>query len=368
MVSRVNSRMLPVLVVALAAGAVGCFGGKGEPIRNGEDLLIAGGSPHVRLLDSIPGDAILTGGEINFEGTTGGDYLGAGGRQTIRGQVSGSLRAVGGEIQVGGVVGRNATVGGGNVSLDSGAVIGGNAYMTGGTVSIAGGVRGSLFASGGEVTINGPVGRDVEIAAGGLHLGSRAQITGNLRYRVPKDKVRIDAGARVGGTTTAIAVKTGLGARGALWLVGLLIAGVVLVALFPAFTTEAAETLYRRPGRSGLVGLGWTILLPVAAVIAAVTIIGLPLALLGVAAWLIVVFLGDLPVALWLGKKILGQRAKPGRSGAIFSVLVGGLVLVVLALVPVLGTLVLFAAAIFGAGAILIRMNAARMREPNYSV
>jgi len=27
----------------------------------------------------------------------------------------------------------------------------------------------------------------------------------------------------------------------------------------------------------------------------------------------VIVFLGDLPVALWLGKKILGRRAKPGR-------------------------------------------------------
>lgn len=365
--ARARSPQQLVCTLTLVVFAIGCFGGgSGRTMRNGEDLLIAGGAPFVRLLDSIPGDAILTGGDVTFQGTAGGDYLGAGGTQKIGGRVYGSVRSVGGEIHAMGTIGRNATIAGGNVNLDSTGVIGGNAYFTGGSVTIAGAVRGSLLASGGGVMINGPVGRDVEVAAGSLHLGPRAQISGDLRYKVPKDKVRIDAGAKVGGSTTALPIERNPG-KGLLWMLGFVVAGIVIVALFPAFAMESAETLYQRPGRSALVGLAWCCLVPIVIIIAAVTIIGLPLALLTVPIWLVVLFLGSLPVSLWIGKKLLGARAQPGRNGAILSVLVGGLVLALIGLIPALGALVGLVAALVGAGAILIRVNAARTRSPEYA-
>ena len=366
--SRSNARLLQSSVPLLLISALGCFGGgPGRMMRNGEDVLIAGGSPFVRMLDSIPGDAILTGGEITFEGAAGGDYLGAGGTQKIGGRVHGSVRSVGGEIHALGTVDRNTTMAGGNVNIDSTGVIGGNAYLTGGSVSVAGSVKGSLLASGGGVTINGSVGRDVEVAAGALHIGPRAQIAGNLRYRVPRDKVTIDKGAQIGGAITALPVKNNP-LSGLLWMLGFVVAGIVLVALFPGVSIGAAEALHQHPGRSGVVGVGWVFLVPIAAVIAAVTIIGLPLAFIAVGAWLLLAFVGGVPVALWIGKKLLGARAAPGRNGAILCVLVGGLILVVIGLVPAIGGLIAFVAAVFGIGAILLRLRTPAAAEPVYSI
>jgi hypothetical protein len=111
--------------------------------------------------------------------------------------------------------------------------------------------------------------------------------------------------------------------------------------------------------RSGLAGLAWACLVPLLAVIAAITFIGLPLAIVAMAAWFAIVFMGDLPVALWLGKKILGDRAKPGRSGAIYSALVGGVIIAIVGLVPVLGPIVTIIVAIFGAGAMVLRLRSA---------
>jgi hypothetical protein len=369
MVFRTHSRLVQVSTIVIVLAATGCVGGgPSRTMRNGEDMLILGGTPFVRALDSVPGDAILMGGDIRFEGSAGGDYLGAGGKQRIAGHVHGSARSVGGEIHVVGAVDRNATIAGGNVSLDSSAVVGGNAYVTGGSVSVLGAVRGSLMASGGEVSINGPVGRDVEVSAGALHLGPRAQISGNLQYRVAKDKVTIDPGAHVAGSTTALAVKSGPGTRGLLWTLGLVVAGIVIVALFPVFTTEAAETLYQRPGRAAATGFVWVCLLPIAAAIAAVTIIGIPLAILAIATWVAVIFLADIPVALWIGKKLLGSRAHPGRNGAILSVLVGGLILTVVGLVPVLGLIATFIAGVLGAGAIVIRARRSATAQADYAI
>ena len=369
MVYRTRPRFVQVFAILLTFSAVGCFGGATPRVmRNGEDMLMVGGAPFVRALDSVPGDAILMGGDVNFEGSAGGDYLGAGGSQKIGGHVHGSIRSAGGEIHASGAVDRNATIAGGNVSLDSSAVIGGNAYITGGSVTVGGAVRGSLMASGGEVTINGPVGRDVEVTAGALHLGSRAQISGNLRYRVSKNKVTIDPGAKVAGATIVLPPKQGNGTLGVLWLMGVVIAGIVVVALFPRFTTQSAETLYQRPARSALIGLAWACLVPIGVVIAAVTFIGIPLALVAVATWLTVLLIANVPVALWIGKKLLGARAATGRNGAILSVLVGGLILVVVGLVPVIGTLIALAAAVVGAGAIVLRATAHSTAQADYAI
>jgi hypothetical protein len=354
-----------VLVVVLAS-LVGCMGGGDRRMvrQNGQDLIATGSSPTVTSMDSIAGDAILAGAAISFEGSAGGDYLGAGGNQKIGGRIHGSIRAVGGEIHAMGTADRNATIAGGNVALDSTGVIGGNAYIVGGNVGINGAVRGGLLASGGMVVLNGPVGRDVEVSAGALRLGPHAQIAGNLRYRVPKDKVTIDRAARVAGTTTAVPVSTKPGLRGLLWVVGFFLAGVVVVSLFPGFTSEAAEILPLRPVRSALVGLGWAVLVPCAIIIAAVTVIGLPLAIITAALYMVVLVLGDVPFALWLGRLLLGVRAGVGRQGALLSYFVGGLLLLLLGLIPIAGKFVMVVATILGLGAIMLRAKALRETAP----
>jgi hypothetical protein len=340
--------------VALAS-SLSCrrSGPQNEVIRHGDDVVASGSAPTVA--DSISGDAILAGGDIRFSGAAGGDYLGAGGKQAIGGRIHGSVRAAGGEIHVTAAVDRNATIGGGNVYLDSAADIARNAYIAGGYVEFDGTVRGGLVASGGTVVLNGIVNRDVDVNAGALRVGPRAVITGNLRYRVPARKVHIDPAARVSGKISSLPVSRGWGLWHLLWILGFLIAGAAAVALFPRFTGEAAVILSNRPGLSALVGLGWAILVPCVILLLAVTVIGLPLALLTTSVYLVLVCLGSVPFSVWLGRRLLGPRAGAGRQGVLLSFLAGGIILLVVGLVPVLGGLMKLIAGVLGLGAILLR-------------
>ncbi len=367
MLFQTRSRLvLALLCSVVAASAVACNRERpeNEVKRNGEDVLARGSTPTVA--DSIPGDAILAGGNVHFSGSAGGDYLGAGGQQTIGGRIHGSLRAAGGEIHVTGIVDRNATVAGGHVELDSPAVVSRNVYLVGGAVRVKGAVQGGLLAAGGSVFLDGPVGRDVEIAAGELRLGPRALIAGNLRYRVPPAKVRIDPAARVGGTTTALPVRRGPGMFRVLWTLGFLVAGTVFVALLPRFAGDAAEILPLRPGQAALFGIGWLILVPIAICIALITIIGIPLGLLVLAIYGIALYLGRVAVALWVGRLILGTRASTGRQRLILNFLVGGLLLILVGIVPLLGGLVTLLATVLGIGALVLRVQAWReqTRQP----
>ena len=315
-------------------------------------------------MDSVTGDVILYGRDLMSRGSVGGDYLAVAGNQVIGGRVHGSVRAAGGEVHVAAVVDRNATVAGGNVSLDSAGVIARNAYFTGGNVEIAGTVRGGLLASGGNVTIDGVIGSDVQVLSGELRIGPRAQIAGNLRYKVPPKNVKIDPAARISGTVTALPVESEWGLERWLWLLGLLLIGVVVVALFPRFTAEAAEILPRRPILAALVGLGWVCLAPVVIVLVAFTVIGVPLAILLGVAYVILLFVGDIPVAVWLGRRLLGIREGARQYGVVVNYAVGGLVLLIVMLIPVIGKVVLIVSGTLGLGMLLLQAWTARKRQP----
>jgi hypothetical protein len=369
MVLQTRARLiLAVLSSVLVASTLSC--GRDKPdnqvTRRGEDVLATGRGPTV--MDSVPGDVILMGRDVLFSGSAGGDYLGTGGEQKIGGRIHGSIRAAGGHTHITAAVDRNVTIAGGSVVLDSAADIGRNAYLFAGEVNVSGTVRGSLLASGGSVTLNGVVGRDVEISGGELHVGPRAQIAGNLRYRVPARRVHIDPAARISGTVIAVPVSRGWGVWRWLWMLGFLVAGAVAVALFPRFSAESAELVAQRPVRSGIVGLGWIILAAVAIVIAAITVIGIPLALLTTALYLVLVYLGRVPLAVWLGSLLVQGRAGPGREGALLNFLVGGLLLLVVQMVPVVGKLAITIVTCLGIGAILLRIQALRRSQPTDQV
>lgn len=359
-------RFLALLGAVLVSSTLSCRRASDEPqnevARRGDDVLATGSM--ATIMDSVPGDAILASGDVSFGGVTGGDYLGAGGKQAITGRIHGSLRAAGGQVHVAAAVDRNATIAGGAVGLDSAAVIAKNAYLMGGTVQVDGTVRGALLASGGMIILNGVVGRDVEVAGGALRIGPHAQIAGNLRYRVPAGKVRIDPAARISGTVTAIPVAGRWGLKRVLWLLGFLMMGAVAVALFPGFMAEAAEILPQRPGRSALFGLGWAILVPIAICLAAITIVGLPLALLTAAIYAIMVCLATVPFALWLGQLLLGARARKGREGALMNFFLGGFLLLVVGIIPIVGGWVSLVAAVLGLGTIVLQAISLRERQP----
>ncbi|HEX9608228.1 MAG TPA: hypothetical protein VF962_13440 [Gemmatimonadaceae bacterium] len=354
-------RLLALSATALMVSTLSCRKSErpqNEVTRRGEDVIASGSTPTV--MDSVPGDAIIAGGDASFGGATGGDYLGAGGHQAITGRIHGSVRAVGGEIHVAAAIDRNATIAGGSVELDSAAIIARNAYIVGGTIQVKGTVQEGLMAYGGAITLDGVVGRDVEVAGGALRVGPHARIAGNLRYRVPAGKAQIDPAARITGTVTALPVSN----RGVLWhllwILGFLLVGAVVVALFPRFMVEAAEILPEHPGRSALVGLGWGILVPIAIVVAAITVVGLPLAFLTAAVYVVVVCVASVPFAVWLGRLLLGARARGGREGTLVNFLVGGFLLLVVGIIPWVGGWVSLIAGVLGLGTILLEVQALR--------
>ena len=143
------------------------------------------------------------------------------------------------------------------------------------------------------------------------------------------------------------------------WLavsVSTLIVGVLLVLLAPAALYAAERAVRERLGATVAWGVAIAIGVPVLAILALVTLVGIPF---GVALLLaaIPVLLVAYATAAW----IVGRRVLRSRSASPWAALFAGWgILRVLALIPVAGALVGFAATVGGLGALAVALWRAR--------
>jgi hypothetical protein len=173
----------------------------------------------------------------------------------------------------------------------------------------------------------------------------------------------VASGATIGGTTKRLQTNTnweGFGWAGKLawWLavsISTLVVGLALVWLTGRGSVRILEAGRTQLGPS--IGLGLLLFfgLPLLAIIALVTVIGIPLGLGLLAALLLIYALGYSAAAWILGRSIVRE---PTAWAVAF--LAGWAILRVVALVPILGGLAWFAAVAFGLGALAVAIWRAR--------
>ena len=229
-----------------------------------------------------------------------------------------------------------------------------------GSATVDGTVDGSLTAFDAPVTISGQVNGDVVAFNGRVELRSGANVTGDV---ISQSAPVVASGATIGGTTKRLQTNTnweGFGWAGKLawWLavsISTLVVGLLLIWLIGRGASTVLEAGRTRIGPS----IGWGLLLffglPLLAVIALVTVVGIPLGLGLLAALLLIYALGYSAAAWILGRSIVREP-----TAWVVAFLAGWAILRVAALVPILGGLVWFAAVVFGLGALAVAIWRAR--------
>jgi hypothetical protein len=229
-----------------------------------------------------------------------------------------------------------------------------------GPVRIDGTVDGDVFVVSGDTEISGEVTGDVTVLAEPAVINSGARIGGDLRYG--DEEPEIASGAQIDGETSD-EDWSDLGPAGFIgWAVfwfALALSSLALGLLLLLIAPRAADAAYRqaREGawESAAAGLAIFILLPILAVLALVTLVGLPL---GLGVLLALLPLGAIAyvTTLWVVGRAL---VKPPR-GRVVAFLAGWAIFSALALVPVLGILAWLAATVFGLGVLGLALWRAR--------
>ncbi|HSX58145.1 MAG TPA: polymer-forming cytoskeletal protein [Candidatus Saccharimonadales bacterium] len=322
---------------------------------------------------TVNGDVYSAGGQVTFDGKINGDFLVAGGQVSIDGEVTGDVRVAGGTVTISNKVDHNLTVLGGNVEVTSSGTIGGSVVGGVGNLTINGPVSANIRVGSGNLTINNKVGGNVDAAVGMFHLGSKADITGNLTYW-SKDKVSMAKGAKVGGKVTKkepIAVSTNksfvsLPSAGEIAaavkgislfirivdFLALLLAGIILIWLFPSLDDRVQETIRKKHWLSLGIGIAGWIAIPIVAIAFLITVIGIPIGLIIGVWYAIVLYFARIFAIIWLGKFVVDLFK--WKLGRIITFLFGLIIFWILSLLGIVGVLVNIVAFLFGFGALLI--------------
>jgi hypothetical protein len=250
----------------------------------------------------------------------------------------------------------------GDVTVVRGETVGG-IFVASGDLRLIGRSDGDVVLLSGDATVSGRIDGDLVTVGGQARLLPKAFVSGDVRYGDERPIVSRAAIVRGDVTdedwTESVDLLPFVGAF-VLWLaigISAAILGTLLILIAP----RAAEAIHQRSrervGPLIAIGIAILICLPLAAGIAAITLVGLPLAVAIGLAMLPILAIAYVAAAWAIGRMIV----KPPR-GRILSFLAGLAILRAAALVPLLGLLVGLAAVIFGLGLLGAAIGAARER------
>jgi cytoskeletal protein CcmA (bactofilin family) len=361
-----NLRQCAVALVALLAIAPpGAASDEVESKAQQQDTDTFVAGEEVSTRGEISGSSVLAGGRIDSAARVHGDAVLFGGDIKVTGETDESLYAFGGDIDLNGRVREDVRVAGGQVTIGPAAEVLGDITIAGGRVDIEGKVAGEIRVAGGDVRLNGAVGGNVYVRAGQLQIGPNARIDGLLRYHT-KEAPAVDPAATVKGGIEPRAERwygrwTGSdsGIAGPGWF-GLFVIGTIIILASPTLGGRLLGHWRTRTGAAIGFGLLCLLATPIALVLCAITIIGLPLAVVLLLAYLLALLVGHVSGLVALGQWGLARMA-PARSGAIgwqiLALAAALLVVGVLGRLPIVGKIVGLAVVVLGTGALLIELS-----------
>jgi hypothetical protein len=327
-----------------------------------DDSLLATGNT-VRVEGVVNGDLLAFGGTVEVRGTVKGDLVSFAKRTVVSGRVEGSVFNASKSLDLNGQLGHSIYGFAQSLRVDERGQVGDGIMAAAGDVSLDGQVkRGVDIFLSDNADINGSIGRELNTTGGRLTLTNTARVGGDLSARVRRlTDVRVADGATITGKRDIrLEVRENKFAHPrfyfhqAIWFAAAMLVGWLCVVFLPGFfraTTQAVGSGWLS------LGLGVAVLagVPVATIVAAITLVGFPLSLMLFAAYLAAIYLAKIWVGAFLGRVILKSSGNTTRDWML-GLFVGLLIVTVVRFVPYLGGLVHFGVICLGLGALAAQL------------
>jgi cytoskeletal protein CcmA (bactofilin family) len=335
-----------------------------------------GASVEIAKDETVKGDLYFTGQQLSVDGTIDGDLYVWAQEATIRGhvtgdvfifvqtaridgQVDGSVRGFCNNVTISGTVDRSLMAWAQVIHVDTRGSVGRSVTSFSQTLSIDGKVARDLFVRNQSTRIAGTIGGNVNEKGETLTIEETARVDGTFNFEGEKEPI-VSKSAKLASPvqyTHHVKKREEFSKHSALWA-GLLAAafvlfGLVLFRVMPQFSLDAARAA---ESYGAAVGLGVLVMfaVPIAALIACVTFVGLFVGLSTFVLWLIALYAAQTVSGAVIGQWILGRTTDIwGRIGRMA---LGVLIIRAVSLVPHLGGWIKFAALLWGMGAISLAL------------
>ncbi len=298
----------------------------------------------VALSGNITGDTTVIGGNVTVSGDINQDLSILAGTVSLQAPVKEDARIVAGQVTITENIEGDLVVIAGKLTIASQAKISGDILFYGGELVVEGAVGGKILGSAESMRVDAVVEKGVDVTARTLTLGDQANVTGDVEYVSATDVVRAP-GAAVSGKVTKNAPVVAAGNDN--------IARTTAVTfLISLFATLSLYLIFRRrvesfatAVRSGLivktvVGFVWVFMMPLFIIILLVSVLGSFVGLIALCVFALLLTLAIPLLAVTMGS-LLAQLIDKKSTLSVPYILLGGVVVHLLVLVPIVGAVIL---------------------------
>lgn len=325
---------------------------KDENIKG--DIFLTGN--HVRVEGNVDGDVFAFGQQVDISGHVTGDVIPFAQTVRISGQVDGNVRAFANNLTINGTVTRNVLTFNQVFNLDTSGSIGRSLTMFGQTVTLDGKIGRDFLAFFQQASISGAIEGSMRGKGESLNINSGAMIGGKASFEGDKPAA-VSSDAKLASPMEFKKLEHHSGReRGVgyyiwrlIWTAAFMLLGLVLYGLFPRFAVDTVEAGEQYGASFGL-GVLVTFGLPIAAIIACFTIVGLLLGISTLFLYVFVLLCAEIVVGTIVGQWILGRTTEfwplTGRMA------LGVLLVRIVTSIPFIGFWAKLAVVLWGMGAI----------------
>jgi cytoskeletal protein CcmA (bactofilin family) len=275
----------------------------------------------------------------------------------MNGQVDGNVRTFNNNVTISGTVGKNVMSFAQLVTLDSNGKAGGSLTAFAQTLNVDGSVGRDVLVFSERANLSGKIGGGVRAKGETLTITSTAVIDGPVKFEGAK-QAEVSPSAKLASPVEFTQVKkretyreSGYYIWQVIWGAAFIVFGLVLFALMPDFSRDAVKSAEQYGAAAGL-GVLVLFGVPIAAVIACITVVGLFIGISAFFIWYASLYFAQIIVGTVVGQWLMGRTNE--LWPLIGRMAVGVVIVRLCTTIPHVGGLVKFVAILWGIGAIAL--------------
>jgi cytoskeletal protein CcmA (bactofilin family) len=336
---------------------------RGESVGVAPDETIKGDiflfGDRVRVEGTVDGDVFLFGHDATVNGHVKGDVFAFAQLLQVNGQVDGNIRAFTNTMAIRGTVGKNVLTFDDVVNLESTGKINGSLTIFVENLNLEGSLGRDLLIFGKHLTLSGMVDGAIQMKGDLLTINSSAKVAGPIRYEGNKEP-EVSPQAKLASPVDYRKMEHRprymeghYYVWQVIWLAAFVLFGLVLFQLMPRFAADAVASAERYGASFGL-GVLVFFGVPIAAIIACVTVVGLFVGLASFFVWYAALYFAQIIVGALVGQWLMGRTRE---TWPLIGRMAVGLIIVRLAtVIPGVGGWIKFGVILWGLGAISLAL------------
>jgi len=261
------------------------------------------------------------------------------------------LTVAGANVKIAGELNKGLNAFGAN--LDISGNVDGELNAFGANIVLSGKFRSKVNAGAANLVLEGTFEDNLEVGAAKITIMPAAVIKGNLNYASAildrqegsqilgqvaqkQREIRPDEREkrRSKGKKVALAVKIIIGV---LSIAALIVVGLIVNTFFPEQTENTVALISESPWKNIGVGFVFLVAVPVAIIIAFITIIGIPAGIIAGFIYGLILYISRIYIGVWIGRKIIGLFKKSQITTFIWPFVIGIVTIAVIGLIPFVG-------------------------------